>query len=49
MALGAKGVLVGRPLTWGSIGGRQEGVKIYLKILRDAYTSYDSYWCKRYK
>lgn len=34
LALGAKGVLVGRPVIWGSIGGRQEGVKTVLDTLR---------------
>ena len=34
MALGAKGVLIGRPLTWGSIGGRQEGVKTIFDTLK---------------
>lgn len=34
LALGAKGVLVGRPVIWGSIGGRQEGVALTLDTLR---------------
>lgn len=34
LALGAKGVLIGRPVIWGSIGGRQEGVKVVLETLR---------------
>lgn len=34
LALGAKGVLVGRPIIWGSIGGRQEGVKTVLETLK---------------
>ena len=38
MALGAKGVLVGRPLTWGSIGGRQEGVKTIFENLKSQLT-----------
>lgn len=38
MALGAKGVLVGRPLTWGSIGGRQEGVKTIFDTLKGQLT-----------
>lgn len=38
MALGAKGVLVGRPLTWGSIGGRQEGVKTIFENLKGQLT-----------
>jgi len=35
LALGAKGVLVGRPVIWGSIGGRQEGVKVTLDTLKN--------------
>jgi isopentenyl diphosphate isomerase/L-lactate dehydrogenase-like FMN-dependent dehydrogenase len=35
MALGAKAVLVGRPVIWGSIGGRQEGVKVVLETLKN--------------
>ncbi len=35
LALGAKGVLVGRPIIWGSIGGRKEGVKITLETLKN--------------
>lgn len=35
LALGAKAVLVGRPLIWGSIGGRQEGVKVILETLKN--------------
>lgn len=38
IALGAKGVLVGRPLTWGSIGGRQEGVKTIFDTLKGQLT-----------
>ncbi len=34
LALGAKAVLVGRPVIWGSIGGRQEGVKTVLETLK---------------
>ena len=34
LALGAKGVLVGRPLIWGSIGGREEGVKTIFDTLK---------------
>lgn len=34
LALGAQGVLVGRPIIWGAIGGRQEGVKITLETLK---------------
>ena len=34
LALGAKGVLVGRPLTWGSIGGRKEGVTTIMNTLK---------------
>lgn len=34
LALGAKGVLVGRPLIWGSIGGRQEGVELIVNTLK---------------
>lgn len=34
LALGVKGVLIGRPVIWGSIGGRQEGVKVVLETLR---------------
>lgn len=36
LALGAKAVLVGRPIIWGSIGGRQEGVKIVLDDLKNS-------------
>lgn len=35
LALGAKGVLIGRPVIWGSIGGRQEGVKVVLETLKN--------------
>jgi len=35
LALGAKGVLVGRPIIWGVIGGRREGVKTILDILKN--------------
>lgn len=34
LALGAKAVLVGRPIIWGSVGGREEGVKITLENLK---------------
>lgn len=34
IALGAKGVLVGRPAIWGSIGGRKEGVKVVLDKMK---------------
>ena len=34
LALGAKGVLLGRPVIWGSIGGRQEGVKLTLDTVK---------------
>ena len=34
LALGADGVLIGRPIIWGSIGGRQEGVKITLETFK---------------
>ncbi|QNM15593.1 MULTISPECIES: alpha-hydroxy-acid oxidizing protein [Fusobacterium] len=35
LALGAKGVLVGRPLIWGSIGGRVEGVEVILNTIKN--------------
>ncbi len=35
LALGAKGVLIGRPLIWGSIGGREEGVKTIFNTLKN--------------
>lgn len=35
LALGAKAVLVGRPIIWGSIGGRQEGVKTIFTTLKN--------------
>lgn len=35
LALGAKGVLVGRPLIWGSIGGRKEGVTTIINTLKN--------------
>lgn len=35
LALGAKGVLIGRPIIWGSIGGRQEGVKVTLETFKN--------------
>ncbi len=35
LALGARGVLVGRPVIWGSIGGRQDGVKLTLETLKN--------------
>lgn len=34
LALGANAVLIGRPIIWGSIGGRQEGVKITLETFK---------------
>ncbi|MGL4508797.1 alpha-hydroxy-acid oxidizing protein [Cetobacterium sp.] len=34
LALGADGVLIGRPIIWGSIGGRQEGVKVTLETFK---------------
>lgn len=34
LALGAKAVLIGRPIIWGSIGGRQQGVKVILDTLK---------------
>ncbi|MBM6690004.1 alpha-hydroxy-acid oxidizing protein [Fusobacterium mortiferum] len=34
LAMGAKGVLVGRPLIWGSIGGRKEGVTTIMNTLK---------------
>lgn len=34
IALGAKGVLLGRPMIWGSVGGRQEGVTTVLNNLK---------------
>lgn len=34
LALGAKAVLIGRPIIWGSIGGRQEGVKVVLDTFK---------------
>ncbi|MGL5123415.1 MAG: alpha-hydroxy-acid oxidizing protein [Fusobacteriaceae bacterium] len=38
LALGAKGVLVGRPLIWGSVGGREDGVKTIFRTLRNELT-----------
>lgn len=35
LAMGADLVLVGRPIIWGSLGGRKEGVKLILKKLKD--------------
>ena len=35
LALGAKAVLIGRPVIWGSIGGRQEGVKVTLDTFKN--------------
>lgn len=35
LALGAKAILVGRPVIWGSIGGREEGVKIVLDKMKN--------------
>lgn len=34
LALGAKAVLVGRPMIWGSVGGRQEGVRVVLETMK---------------
>lgn len=34
LALGAHGVLIGRPIIWGSIGGRGEGVHLILEMLK---------------
>lgn len=34
LALGAHGVLIGRPIIWGSIGGREEGVSIILDTFK---------------
>jgi len=34
LALGAKAVLVGRPIIWASMGGRQEGVQITLQTIQ---------------
>ena len=33
LVLGADSVLIGRPIIWGSVGGRREGVKLTLKTL----------------
>ncbi len=38
LALGAKGVLVGRPLIWGSIGGRKDGVVTIMNTLKNQLT-----------
>ena len=35
LALGANGVLIGRPIIWGSIGGRQEGVRVTLENFKN--------------
>ena len=35
LALGAHCVLVGRPIIWGSVGGRKEGVKLTLETLKN--------------
>ncbi len=35
LALGAHSVLIGRPVIWGSIGGRRKGVKLILETLRN--------------
>lgn len=35
LALGAKGVLIGRPLIWGSIGGRAEGVSLIFDTIKN--------------
>lgn len=37
LALGAQGVLVGRPLIWGSIGGRKDGVTAILKQMKEQF------------
>jgi isopentenyl diphosphate isomerase/L-lactate dehydrogenase-like FMN-dependent dehydrogenase len=34
LALGADGVLIGRPFTWSVYGGGAEGVKLYLDKVR---------------
>lgn len=40
LALGAKAVLIGRPIIWGAVGGGQEGVKITLeKFKKELYKS----------
>lgn len=38
LALGAKGVLLGRPMIWGSIGGREKGVEVMLNTLKNQLT-----------
>ncbi len=38
LALGAKGVLLGRPMIWGSVGGREEGVTIILNNIKNQLT-----------
>lgn len=35
LALGAKGVLLGRPMIWGSIGGREKGVEVIMNTLKN--------------
>jgi isopentenyl diphosphate isomerase/L-lactate dehydrogenase-like FMN-dependent dehydrogenase len=35
LALGADCVLIGRPIIWGSVGGRKEGVKLTLDTLKN--------------
>ncbi len=35
LALGAHCVLVGRPIIWGSVGGRKEGVRLTLETLKN--------------
>lgn len=35
LALGAKGVLIGRPLIWGSVGGREEGVTLMINNFKN--------------
>lgn len=35
LALGADAVLLGRPLIWGSIGGRQEGIKTTFETIKN--------------
>jgi len=37
LALGARGVLVGRPLLWGLAVGGEEGARRVLEILRDEF------------
>jgi isopentenyl diphosphate isomerase/L-lactate dehydrogenase-like FMN-dependent dehydrogenase len=37
LALGANCILVGRPVIWGSVGGRREGVKLTLDTLKNQF------------